>query len=68
MGMDVHGLNPIIRRETANVEVRDLLEQDWSKLSADDLGKYFEAKQKYEEDNPGISVRNTVRWWRQRWE
>ena len=67
MGMDVHGLNPIIRRETSNVEVRDLLEQDWTKLSEDDLGKYFEAKQQYEEDNPGIYFRNNVWWWRPLW-
>ena len=62
MGMDVHGLNPVIRRETSNTEVRDLLEQDWTKLSEDDLGKYFEAKQQYEEDNPGVYFRNNV--WR----
>jgi len=40
MGMDVHGLNPVIRRETSNVEVRDLLEQDWTKLSEDDSGGF----------------------------
>ena len=66
--MDVHGLNPVIRRETSNVEVRDLLEQDWTKLSEDDLGKYFEAKQQYEEDNPGIYFRNNVWWWRPLWD
>mgnify|MGYP003646772017 CR=1 FL=1 len=71
MGMDVHGLNPVIHKETseyANVETRELLEADWTKLSKDDLGKYFEAKQQYEEDNPGIYFRNNVWWWRPLWD
>jgi len=67
MGMDVHGLNPVIRREPANVEAREILKKDWTELSEDDLGKYFEAKQQHEADNPGIYFRNNVWWWRPLW-
>jgi hypothetical protein len=64
MGMDVHGLNPVIRKEPTS----EILEKDWTKLSEDDLGKYFEAKQKHEEENPGIYFRNNVWWWRPLWD
>jgi hypothetical protein len=68
MGMDVHGLNPVIRREPANVEAREILEKEWTELSEEDLGKYFEAKQQQEKDNPGIYFRNNVWWWRPLWD
>ena len=64
MGMDVHGLNPVIRKEPTS----EILEKDWTKLSEDNLGKYFEAKQQHEEDNPGIYFRNNVWWRRPVWE
>ena len=64
MGMDVHGLNPVIRKEPTS----EILKEDWTKLSEDDLGKYFEAKQQHEEDNPGIYFRNNVWWWRPLWD
>ena len=64
MGMDVHGLNPVIRKEPTS----EILEKDWTKLSEDNLGKYFEAKQQHEEDNPGIYFRNNVWWWRPLWD
>ena len=64
MGMDVHGLNPVIRKKPTS----EILEQDWTKLSEDDLGKYFKAKQQHEEDNPGIYFRNNVWWWRPLWD
>ena len=62
--MDVHGLNPVIRKEPTS----EILKEDWTKLSEDDLGKYFEAKQQQEEDNPGIYFRNNVWWWRPLWD
>ena len=62
--MDVHGLNPVIRKESTS----EILKEDWTKLSEDDLGKYFEAKQQQEEDNPGIYFRNNVWWWRPLWD
>ena len=64
MGMDVHGLNPVIHKEPTS----EILKEDWTKLSEDDLGKYFEAKQQHEEDNPGIYFRNNVWWWRPLWD
>ena len=64
MGMDVHGLNPVVRKEPTS----EILKEDWTKLSEDDLGKYFEAKQQQEEDNPGIYFRNNVWWWRPLWD
>ena len=64
MGMDVHGLNPVIRKEPTS----EILKEDWTKLSEDDLGKYFEAKQQQEKDNPGIYFRNNVWWWRPLWD
>ena len=68
MGMDVYGTNPVIRREPANVEAREMLEKEWTELSEDDLGKYFEAKQQHEANNPGIYFRNNVWWWRPLWD
>ena len=62
--MDVHGLNPVIRKEPTS----EILKEDWTKLSEDDLGKYFEAKQQQEKDNPGIYFRNNVWWWRPLWD
>ncbi len=64
MGMDVYGTNPVIRKEPTS----EILKEDWTKLSEDDLGKYFEAKQQQEEDNPGIYFRNNVWWWRPLWD
>ena len=68
MGMDVYGTNPVIRRELANVEAREMLEKEWIDLPEDDLDKYFEAKRQHEEDNPGIYFRNNVWWWRPLWD
>ena len=68
MGMDVHGLNPVIRRKPANVEAREILEKEWTELSEEDLDTYFEAKRQHEEDNPGIYFRNNVWWWRPLWD
>jgi len=68
MGMDVHGLNPVIRREPSSVEAREMLEKEWTELSEEDLDKYFEAKRQHEEDNPGIYFRNNVWWWRPLWD
>jgi len=73
MGMDVHGVNPKIRKESANVLFNSIPEDKdwfdkWNSLSEDDKDEYFKAKQKHEDDNPGIYFRNNVWWWRPLWD
>ena len=78
MGMDVYGTNPVIRRETANVEASEILKhvgghfdddwyEKWNALSDKDKNKYSDARQQHEEYNPGIYFRNNVWWWRPLW-
>jgi hypothetical protein len=73
MGMDVYGVNPKIRRKSANVLFNSIPQNDdwfdrWNALSEKDKTEYFEAKQKYEDNNPGIYFRNNVWWWRPLWD
>ena len=73
MGMDVYGVNPKIRKKSDNVLFNSIPQNEdwfdkWNELSERDKTEYFEAKQKYEENNPGIYFRNNIWWWRPLWD
>ena len=57
MGMDVYGINPKLKSEPPTI--------DWeSKPSQEETDAYFEAREKWELENPGSYFRNNVWWWR----
>ena len=59
MGFDVYGLNPEIQEGSVKPEI------DWeAKPTKEEQKAYFEAKEKYEEENVGEYFRNNVWWWR----
>jgi hypothetical protein len=58
MGMDVYGVNPIIRVNTKKPE------RPKNGASEEVVKKYFQQLQAYEEANVGIYFRNNVWWWR----
>tara|TARA_A100001201_G_scaffold84137_2_gene74643 strand:+ start:362 stop:826 length:465 start_codon:yes stop_codon:yes gene_type:complete len=61
MGMDVFGLNPKLKSEPPKI--------DWdSKPSEEERDAYFEAKEKWDSENPGHYFRNNVWWWRPLWD
>ena len=61
MGMDVFGLNPKLKSEPPKI--------DWeSKPSREETDAYFEAKAKWETENPGYYFRNNVWWWHPLWD
>lgn len=64
MGFDIYGLNP-----RQNSEKPEILNRDWTDL-ADDVEKeqYWDAKSKYESEQPGTYFRNNVWWWRPLWD
>ncbi len=74
MGMDVHGLNP---KQNKNIDDFPTMKkfdsmdfaEKWKTLDKDDAlrDKYFEEKDKWEEDNPGVYFRNNCWWWRPLW-
>ncbi len=51
MGMDVHGLNPKIKEGSVKPE-----EIDWGKATKEEKDKFIEAKNKYQEENVGVST------------
>tara|TARA_Y100000401_G_C8318433_1_gene223866 strand:- start:1157 stop:1777 length:621 start_codon:yes stop_codon:yes gene_type:complete len=65
MGMDIYGLNPKIRGQ-APERPDNVLGLDKTKpaCSKEEQDKYFEEKQKYEDENVGVYFRNNVWWWR----
>ena len=72
MGMDVYGLNP--QRNTAKPEILiDYSDNegwaDWDKLKeANKTEEYHEARDSWDDENPGRYFRNNVWWWRPLWD
>ena len=59
MGFDVYGLNPTIKEGSVKPKI------DWeAKPTEEEKKAYFEAKDKYEDENVGEYFRNNVWWWR----
>ena len=63
MGFDLHGINPVIR-EGEELQVLD----DFWNLSEKEREEYFEKKDAFEENNPGVYFRNNCWWWRSLWD
>lgn len=62
MGFDVYGISP-----KENTVKPELLEKDYTELNDKEMEKYFELKEKWETENPGIYFRNNVWFWRPLW-
>lgn len=59
MGFDVYGLNPTIKEGSVKPTI------DWEANPSEEEKKaYFEAQEKYEEENVGEYFRNNIWWWR----
>ena len=65
MGFDLYGINPVIREGKEPERPDDL----WSKdISEKERNKYFDKKDAFEDNNPGIYFRNNCWWWRSLWD
>lgn len=62
MGYDVYGLNPKENTKKPKILAKDV----WS-MDDQEKKKYFEADEKFTNDNPGAYFRNNVWWWRPLW-
>ena len=59
MGFDVYGLNPKIKEGSVRPTI------DWeAKPTKEEQKAYFEAQDKYEDENVGEYFRNNIWWWR----
>ena len=59
MGFDVYGLNPTIKEGSVKPTI------DWKANPTEEEKKaYFEAQEKYEEENVGEYFRNNIWWWK----
>jgi hypothetical protein len=56
MGMDIHGLNPVMRSEMPTI--------DWNASTDEERTIYFELREKFEQENPGVYFRANVWAWR----
>ena len=63
MGFDIYGMNPKL-----NTEEIDILKRDFNDLDESEYENYFEARKKFEKENPGVYFRNNVWWWRPLWD
>ena len=61
MGMDVFGINPELKSD------RPIM-PDWDTATDKEKDAYFEAKEKWEAENPGVYFRNNVWWWHPLWD
>ena len=67
MGYDIYGIKPQINSEEPGI-IKEFSELGYNEMSPTQREAYFRAKDRYEEDNPGIYFRNNVWWWRPLWE
>ena len=63
MGFDIYGLEP-----KENKVMPDILNRSWDDFNEEEKKLYWEAKDKWEKENPGIYFRNNVWWWRPLWQ
>ena len=75
MVMDVHGLSPVIRKQSNSVLLKQVGDwgdhgwlSRWKLLSEDDKRKYSRDKSKHEKNNPGIYFSNNCWLWRPLWD
>ena len=75
MGFDLSGLNPKMNKSADKYPTYNKYEdmnfsKKWKLFDADEKlrDKYWEEKDKFQEDNPGIYFRNNCWWWRPLWQ
>ncbi len=71
MGFDVYGLNPQEHSSLSEDAIKFQDKDGWAmfdKMDDKDKEAYFNAQDKYREENPGYYFRNNVWWWRPLWE
>ena len=75
MGFDLSGLNPKMNKSADKYPTYNKYEdmnfsKRWKLFDADEKlrDKYWEEKDKFQEDNPGIYFRNNCWWWRPLWQ
>ena len=75
MGFDLSGLNPKMNKTHDKYPTYKKYEdmnfsKKWKLFDADEKlrDKYWEEKDKFQEDNPGIYFRNNCWWWRPLWQ
>jgi len=61
MGMDVYGVNPQTKTERPT-------EPESENYDSDEWSAHFDARRKWEQENPGTYFRNNVWWWRPLWD
>lgn len=60
MGFDIYGLNPQVKEGSVRPQ-----EIDYERATEEERKAYWEAKEKFQEENPGEYFRNNIWWWRQ---
>tara|TARA_R100001163_G_scaffold49850_1_gene37494 strand:+ start:303 stop:902 length:600 start_codon:yes stop_codon:yes gene_type:complete len=60
MGFDIYGLNPKVKEGSVRPK-----EIDYEVATEEERKAYWEAKEKFQDENPGEYFRNNVWWWRQ---
>jgi len=75
MGFDLNGLNPKMNKSADKYPTYKKYEdmnfsKRWKLFDTDEKlrDKYWEEKDKFQEDNPGIYFRNNCWWWRPLWQ
>ena len=59
MGFDIYGLNPKVNEGSVRPK-----EIDYERATEEERKAYWEAKEKFQEENPGEYFRNNIWWWR----
>ena len=63
MGYDIYGLNPRQHKEKP-----EILNKSYGDLDKEEQEIYWDVKNEYEKETPGVYFRNNVWWWRPLWE
>ena len=64
MGVDCYGFNPVIKEGSSKPKEP----KDFSKLTKKDQNAYWDAREKYQQENKGVYFRNNWWYWRPMWD
>ena len=64
MGVDCYGFNPVIKEGSSKPKEP----KDFSKLTEKDQHAYWDAREKYQQENKGVYFRNNWWYWRPMWD
>ena len=68
MGFDLSGVNPKINKDISKYKHYNEGDEIWKSKDEEKRKKFYEAMDKYHNDNPGVYFRNNVWWWRPLWD